>query len=90
MDGRLDGGDGPGPIGVRPANLAARRIRTILRIRHLGDNVPFRLAADKGARDKQDIRYEGPLPKTPIMYIMSGKDDTQAGSSPAGNGTLSP
>ena len=46
MDGRLDGGDGPGPIGVRPANLAARRIRIILRIRHLGDKAPFRLAAD--------------------------------------------
>jgi len=84
LETHLDG------LEFEPANLAAGRTRTILRIRHLGNNVPFRLAADKDARDQQDIQYEGPLPKTPIMYIMSGKDCTQARSSPAGNGTLSP
>ena len=43
-----------------PANLAARRIRIILRIRHLGDKAPFRLAAD--TRDNNSAQAGGPSP----------------------------
>jgi len=64
LETHLDG------LEFEPANLAAGRTRTILRIRHLGDNVPFRLAEGKDARATgRPVRGPSPQNADNVYYV---------------------